>query len=47
MNYHSSAHTPLEKDDAKLDGFDYINHLLLKEVNINNNFKWSTILTPR
>ena len=35
MNHHSSAHTPLEKDDAKLDGFDYINHLLLKEVNKN------------
>lgn len=35
MNHNNSVHAPLEKDDAKLDGFGYINHLLLKEVNKN------------
>lgn len=33
MNHDNSVQAFLEKDDAKLDGFDYINHLLLKEVN--------------
>lgn len=35
MNHDNSARIPREKDDAKLDGFGYINHLLLKEVNKN------------
>lgn len=35
MDHDNSARTPLDKDDAKLDSFGYINHLLLKEVNKN------------
>lgn len=35
MNHDKLTQVPLEKDDAKLDGFGYINHLLLKEVNKN------------
>lgn len=34
MNHNRNS-LPLNKDDAKLDGFGYINHLLLKEVNKN------------
>lgn len=32
---HNHIDLPIDKDDAKLDGFSYINHLLLKEVNKN------------
>lgn len=35
MNHDTLARAPLDKDDAKLDGFGYINHLLLKKVNKN------------
>lgn len=35
MDHNNSTRVPIEKDDAKLDGFGYVNHLLLKEVNKN------------
>lgn len=35
MNHDKLARAPLDKDDANLDGFGYINHLLLKKVNKN------------